>query len=143
MTTLGSRLKKLRDEYGLSQESFGHHIDISYVAVANIEKGKTAKPQSDTMRKIIEVYGTTEQWLETGKGEMLPEGKKELKLSANPADIYQDALYRELKADKEDWKQKYDQLLAMFSKLLDRGQLGKYKAATTAVRESRRQVAEA
>lgn len=127
-TTLGSRVKSLRETYGLSQESFGRYINISYVAVANIEKEKTLNPHSDTMSGICSVYGTTMSWLEKEEGKMLPEGKRLLNVRQTVNDLYQDALYKELKQDKETWQQKYNELFQMFSKIIDRGGLGKSKS---------------
>lgn len=139
--TLGSRLKDLRKEYGLSQSDFGQYIGISYVAVANIEKEITLNPQMDTMKKIVDVYGTTQEWLMEGKGEMLPEGKKQLvKASDMENNPYKDYAIQRLEKEAETWKQKYNDVFNMLSKVLDRGNLGKHKSFEYAGLQSRSKV---
>lgn len=129
---LGSRLKTLRLEYGISQSDFGNYIGISYVAVANIEKGVTLSPQMDTMKKIVEVYGTTSEWLNEGKGEMLPEGKRHLiKTSDAENNPYKDYAIQRLEKEADTWQQKYNQLFEMFSRYMDRSS-AKHKATELA-----------
>jgi len=76
--TLGKRVKELREAYRLSQTDFSAQIGISYVALGNIERGVTENPQSDTINKLISKFGTTYEWLFEGKGDMFPNGIREL-----------------------------------------------------------------
>ncbi len=134
--TQGSRVRALRKAYRQSQTQFGSYINLSHVAVGNIEIGKTANPHKGTLDSIVKVFGTTHEWLADGKGEMLPNGLKELSLeiqsSENP---YKDALVLELnekantwKETAIDWKGKYEDLFMRFNTLLDKMPMGKSKA---------------
>lgn len=77
--TLGQRLKRLRDEYDLSQADFATNIGLKgHVGISKIENGETVDPRRTTLEKIAKVYGTTIDWLLHGKGEMLPSGKIEV-----------------------------------------------------------------
>lgn len=44
--TLGERVKLLREYYRLSQILFGVKVNISHVAIGNIENGITTRPQN-------------------------------------------------------------------------------------------------
>lgn len=125
-STLGIRVETLRKIYRLSQSAFGNKIGISYVAVANIENGKTSKPHPDTLKSIVKMFGTTYDWLEYEKGEMLPNGTivKPVDMSNS---IYQDALYLELKEQAQIWQARYNDAFNMLNKVID-SSLGKLRA---------------
>jgi transcriptional regulator with XRE-family HTH domain len=72
--SFGTRIKELRAYYKLGIKEFGSRCGISHVAIFNLESGKTNKPQSASLQKIITCYGTTHEWLFYGIGEMLPNG---------------------------------------------------------------------
>ena len=64
------RLKEVRKSLGLSQEAFGNRIGVGKAAISSIETGKNSF--TDHMRKsICREYNINEDWLKTGKGEML------------------------------------------------------------------------
>lgn len=104
-STLGTRLKELRDEYRLSQTAFADRVGISYVAYANIERGVTEKPQESTLESIVKQFGTTYEWLQEGRGKMLPNGKVELLSEGSVFDPARDTLYKELKEQIEFLKE--------------------------------------
>lgn len=77
---MGDRLLELRTHYGIGQAELAALIKIDRLTVSNIERGVTKKFQKyDTINKIVSIFGTSKEWLEEGKGEMLPEGDKQLK----------------------------------------------------------------
>lgn len=76
--TMGARIQALREAYSLTQSGFAKKINIAGLTVGNLERGVTQSFQPDTLNEIVKVFGTTRDWLETGKGEMLPNGPVEL-----------------------------------------------------------------
>lgn len=132
--TLGERVFALREHYRLNQYEFGARLGgVSHVAIGNIERGDTKTPQKRTLQSIVDEFGTTMDWLLEGKGEMIPGGSAEFERKSK--DIYQDALYKELKQDKETWKEKYEQVFKMLSNIMEKGNLGKFKATVIAARK--------
>jgi len=96
--TLGERVKLLRKAYGLSQSGFAQEINMSHIAIGNLERGLATNPQPDTIHSIVNKFGTTSEWLMEGKGEMLPKGVSILEQKEAPGqNIYQDTLYKELR----------------------------------------------
>jgi transcriptional regulator with XRE-family HTH domain len=97
--TLGQRVKVLREHYRLTQGEFASKMGMKgYLGILKIEQGEIKNPRNETIENIVNTFGTTYEWLETGKGEMLPDGdvtfndKKESK--DNP---WKDQLYQDLK----------------------------------------------
>ena len=100
--TLGERIKLLRRAYGLTQSSFANEIDMSHIAIGNLERGLATNPQPDTLSSIVRNFGTTTEWLMEGNGEMLPRGLISLnKKEPSVQNIYQDTLYKELRDQVE------------------------------------------
>jgi transcriptional regulator with XRE-family HTH domain len=64
------RLKELRKSLGLTQGEFGKEIGMSDVAISHMESGRTAISKQNT-RLICLTFRCREEWLETGKGEMM------------------------------------------------------------------------
>lgn len=75
-TALGIRIKTLRKHYRLNTKNFAYGCGLSDVTIFKLEKG--SKISEKTISKIAFTYGTTNEWLMEGKGEMLPDGTKEL-----------------------------------------------------------------
>jgi len=71
MQTVGERIRILRKELKLNQSYFGKKIGISYGHISNIENNKDM-PSPAIIKLIAINYGTTEEWLEYGVGEMFP-----------------------------------------------------------------------
>lgn len=65
----GERLKKVRKETGLTQEEFAIAIGVTRSPIASAESGKS-KLQPLAIRKICELYGINENWLQNGEGNM-------------------------------------------------------------------------
>lgn len=71
MQTIGERIRILRKTLKLNQSDFGKNIGISYGHISNIENNKDM-PSPSIIKLIAINYGTTEEWLESGNGEMFP-----------------------------------------------------------------------
>lgn len=70
MKTLGERIKILRKSYKLSQTRFAEPLGISYGYISNIENNKEI-PSDMIIKSITVHYNTTEEWIRSGRGNML------------------------------------------------------------------------
>ena len=73
---IGERIKKIRDENGLTLEAFGNKLSMTRSAIGLIEKGHrnaTDRVISDICRE----FNVNEDWLRTGEGEMFIERSRE------------------------------------------------------------------
>lgn len=122
---LNERVLALREQMGLTQQDFAALCGLTNTSLSRIENGQV-EPQNGTIKKIIDRTGVDPVWLVEGKGEL----KVQVPVITNKAydNIYQDALYKELKEQASIWQQKYNDLFGMFSKVIDRTNLGKFKA---------------
>lgn len=70
-----SRIKQVREHFGLSQTDFGKRLGISRDAVSNIEYDRLKRPeQKEPIIKLIcREFGVDEIWLRTGEGNMFLE----------------------------------------------------------------------
>lgn len=66
---IGSRIKQLRKESGLTQAEFGSRIGISLSGVSSLEIGKNT-PSEQTIRAICSEFSINRDWLVDGIGEM-------------------------------------------------------------------------
>jgi len=64
MSAVGQRIKRLREERGLSQRDLAEP-GVSYAYVSRIEDGQRT-PSAKALRKLAEKLGTTALYLETG-----------------------------------------------------------------------------
>lgn len=69
--TTGERVKKVRDEAGLTLEKFGLALGIGKTAISKIERGEN-KLTPQNAKAIARGFGVSEDWLLTGEGEMKP-----------------------------------------------------------------------
>lgn len=66
---IGERVKKVRNESGLTLEAFGERLGVTAAAISRIENGKRAL--TDQAAKVIaQEFGISEEWLKTGTGPM-------------------------------------------------------------------------
>ena len=64
-----NRIRELRKTLGLSQEEFGRRLGVTRGAITNIELGKVEiKPLF--LDLICREFNASENWLQTGEGEM-------------------------------------------------------------------------
>lgn len=71
---IGDRIKILRTQYNMSLREFAAKCEVSYVIIHKYETRKKNHPNITTLYKIVNVFGTTIDWLVEGKGDMLPNG---------------------------------------------------------------------
>lgn len=70
MSTIGERIKEIRQRASMTQTEFGRAIGVSGATVSTSESGKT-NPEQRTLLLICEKFGVDLHWLETGEGERL------------------------------------------------------------------------
>lgn len=66
---IGSRIKQIRKESGLTQGEFGSRIGISLSGVSSLEIGKNT-PSEQTIRAICSEFNVNRDWLVDGVGQM-------------------------------------------------------------------------
>ncbi|MCF7839763.1 MAG: helix-turn-helix domain-containing protein [Candidatus Marinimicrobia bacterium] len=66
---MGARIKRIREDLGLSQDSFGDQLGVTRLTVSNYESGKRAASQ-EILYKISQLGDYDMNWLLTGRGQM-------------------------------------------------------------------------
>ena len=85
--SLGARLRRLRRELDLTQESFASRIGSVQNTITGYESGRR-NPSAPVISLICKEFNVSEKWLRTGEGEMfLPEPKGELEALAKRYDL--------------------------------------------------------
>lgn len=75
--TEGERIKLIRKENQMTLEQFGNILEVTKVAISNIENGK--RNVTEQMRKsICREFRVDPVWLTTGKGDMFIDQSVEL-----------------------------------------------------------------
>lgn len=62
MNTVGERVRRLRDERGLSQLALGNAIGMRQSTISQIENGEN-KPSWKTLQKLAEYFGVQLSYL--------------------------------------------------------------------------------
>ena len=57
--TLGARIRKARQRYGMSQTELARRVGISKTAMNQIETGETADPRLSRVRAIADILGVS------------------------------------------------------------------------------------
>jgi transcriptional regulator with XRE-family HTH domain len=70
MSTLGERIKWVREYYNRSQADFSEILSIDQSYLSYIENGKK-KPSDKITRKLITDYNVNPEWLRVGAGDMI------------------------------------------------------------------------
>lgn len=103
MDNLGSRIKLLRKELGLTQQGFAEVINLKRNTVATYEIGATV-PSDRTILDICREFQVSETWLRTGEGEM----RRPMSVEENLAVMFGDIL-----AGAESAKQRFIRAVAL------------------------------
>lgn len=82
-TGLIDRIQQRLDTLGLKPATASKLATGDPDTIRNIKRGRSANPQSDTMRKLAVVLKTTEEWLLTGSGQESPEKERAHDTSKN------------------------------------------------------------
>ncbi|AWF30574.1 TPA: XRE family transcriptional regulator [Enterobacter hormaechei] len=80
-TTLAGRLKEARAARGLTQKALGDLVGVSQAAIQKIETGKAS--QTTKLVEIANALGVMPDWLSSGEGVMLNDGKPGAALLTN------------------------------------------------------------
>ncbi len=67
MSKIGERIRQLRREFGMTQQSFARTISISRSHVANLETGGS-EPSDHILSLMCEKFGVSSEWLKHGQG---------------------------------------------------------------------------
>jgi transcriptional regulator with XRE-family HTH domain len=70
--SMSTRIGILRRKLGLNQTKFAKKIEVTSQFVSAVESGKTRFTDAN-IRLICLTFGVREEWLKTGKGEMIDE----------------------------------------------------------------------
>lgn len=65
---MNQRIKKIRKDFGLTQEEFGNRLGVKRNTVATYEMGR-GEPINAIISLICKEFGVNEEWLKTGVGE--------------------------------------------------------------------------
>lgn len=80
MIGIGKRIKKIRNETGLSQTEFGERMGYSRDVIGNVEAERVEiKPY--VIKSICHVYNVNENWLLTEEGDVYTLPKEEIVLN--------------------------------------------------------------
>lgn len=66
---LNKRLRKLREELGITQDIFSKRIGVTAAAISRYEKGDRKIPDS-IVKNICHEYNVSEKWFRLGEGEI-------------------------------------------------------------------------
>lgn len=69
MPSIGDRILQVRKKLNLTQNQLAGQLGISQQHISHIEKG-TKEPSELLIKHFCLLYGTSEEWLTTGEGEM-------------------------------------------------------------------------
>ena len=109
--TVGERVKIIRKDLKMTQESFGENLSLSAASISQIESGAIRLTER-TARSICKEYSVNHEWLMNGNGEMYSQKKESQEmlvlefaeiLSKYPA-IYETAVIASRHMTADDWK---------------------------------------
>lgn len=68
LSTIGERIKEIRNDFSLKQTEFGKKIMVTHAHISHLEKGSVYP--SDMLIKLIAIeFGVNEDWLRNGTGQ--------------------------------------------------------------------------
>lgn len=70
MESWNNRLKKAREEAGLSKSELAHEVGVSNPTVTDWESGEIKKLEAGNLLRICEVLRIQPRWLQFGEGAM-------------------------------------------------------------------------
>lgn len=121
--TVGERIKSLREHYkhrGVTVKLTADYLGISPMQLNNYENDKVKYYGYEIIKKMATGFGSTIEWIEHGKGQMLPKGEiditpilsGEVKAADNP---WKDEAFSQLTQRCDKLQQQYDNLMALFN----------------------------
>lgn len=68
MTTIGQRLREVRERRMMTQEELGERAGVQSVTISRIENGRQAsRPRMSTIRKLADALGEDARWVMFGE----------------------------------------------------------------------------
>lgn len=78
-SSIGLRIREVRNRFGLSQTEFGKRLDVSRDVINNLELSRLKKDPGALLRLIYKTYNVNYGWLMNGEGEMIaPDASQDL-----------------------------------------------------------------
>lgn len=81
MTTVGLRIKEIRDHYNLTQQQFANELGLKRNTIATYET-TDKEPSNNVIIAICRIWNISEDWLRYGNGKMLMDMDKEGEIMA-------------------------------------------------------------
>lgn len=103
---MNKRIKELRKELKLTQQSFADALNISKSTVEAYEY-RNVTVTDRTIQDICRIYHVNELWLRTGEGSMFQERTREIEIAEMTAAMY--------KADENDFQYQLMKLIAQLT----------------------------
>ena len=103
MTTLGDRLRKLRERKGLNQKEFAAKMKIPNQNVSNYERG-FRQPDYETLEKFADFYEVSVDYLLGREEKKYPSWGDEAEFEAWVNDPTVEKFYKEFKESPEERK---------------------------------------
>lgn len=66
MSTLGERVRRVREQRKLTQQQLGEKVGVSKKAISKIERGETKSPTPHHLRKLASALGVDYNWILDG-----------------------------------------------------------------------------
>jgi transcriptional regulator with XRE-family HTH domain len=67
-TTLGERIKQVREELGLKPVEFAREIGVKQPSLWDLENGETKNPSAETLQRMKERYGVSPDYIMRARG---------------------------------------------------------------------------
>ena len=64
MDSYGERIKKLREEFGLSQSELAQRLGVHKQMISDVERGKQKRFNPQVEKKLMELFGLQNIWFE-------------------------------------------------------------------------------
>ena len=106
------RIKQLSDFFCKNPNQFAKKLGATSETIRKIYIGDTKEVKSSLLTKISEVFPeVNSEWLLTGKGEMLKEGKSQSEYGFCMDCVRKEAEIKVITKQKDEYEQKNDKLL--------------------------------
>ena len=109
-TSIGNRIREVRNNFNLSQSDFGKKIGVSRDVINNLELARLKKDPEALIRLICNTYDVNYGWLMNGTGQMHPPKVEEdltiqiAKLLEGENETAKKVFQAFASFDEEDWK---------------------------------------
>lgn len=70
LTEFSSRIKDIREAFGLTRDEFAKRVNVSGAYVGQLESGKKENPSALFLGSVKKAFNINPVWLETGVGDM-------------------------------------------------------------------------